>query len=470
MKRVGLTLLIFLGMAAVFFWTVRESWEKTPVSTDPVNRSAMAENVGDEIEAVQRLTVAADTLESIGFDLYVQDPAQDGGMTVRLLDGAGETLRTVSCRYGELIRDGMNDFVFAEPLTGYHGKDAILKIHTDGGIWIGYGSTVSAGKMDVRVETEEGLRIGEQILDGTLVMRQKGWRNLTAAARFWPAVGFLAGAFVLLVLVGALRQRRGHVSLMARIRDTFRRYQYLLRQLVMRDFKVKYKASMLGVVWSFLNPLLMTLVYFVVFSNLFSNQENFVVYLMTGTVLFNYVSESTSLGLNAIVGNAGLITKVYMPKYIYPLSKVLSSAINLLISMIPLMVLMALNGLRFTKALLLIPVLILLLILFCAGLSLLLSAFMVFFRDTQFLWSVLILMWNFLSPVFYPESIIPLAYRHIYRMNPLYQFMSFLRSITIGGTAPGPECFGICLLSAAVSMGIGLIVFRKLQRKFAIYL
>ena len=244
----------------------------------------------------------------------------------------------------------------------------------------------------------------------------------------------------------------------------------LLKQLVLRDFKVKYKASLLGVFWSFLNPLLMTLVYYVVFSNLFNTEENFVVYLMSGTVLFNYVSESTSLGLSAIVGNAGLITKVYMPKYIYPISKVLSSAINLLIAMIPMMVLMALNHLPFTKGLLLIPVLVFMLILFCTGLSLILSALMVFFRDTQFLWSVIILMWNFLSPVFYPESIIPATFIATYRMNPLYQYMTFLRNIVLYGTVPGPACFGFCAAAAVISLALGLLIFRSLQNKFAVYL
>ena len=194
------------------------------------------------------------------------------------------------------------------------------------------------------------------------------------------------------------------------------------------------------------------------------------VYLMCGTILFSYVSESTPLGLNSIVGNADLITKVYIPKYIFPLSKALSSAINLLISMIPLMVLMMLDHLQFSKALVLIPVLVVLLILFCAGLSLVLSSLMVFFRDTQFLWSVIILMWNFLSPVFYPESIIPASILDIYRMNPLYQYMSFLRNIALNGKAPGPQCFAYCSLAALISISVGLLVFRKLQNRFALYL
>lgn len=468
-KRILLPLIVLFAVAAVFFWVIRESWESAAVKTDAVSRSGMAENIGGETEASQRMTVAADTLKGILLDLYVQDPSVEGNVVVSLLDGS-EALCSAEKAYSSLIRDGMNEFLFAEPLTNRKGTAVELHIRTDGGIWFGYGNTVSAGKLEIAAQTESNLRVGNEEINGSLVMNQTGANHLKAAERFWPAVLILAVLWIAAVLIGTAGRCRDSHGLVWKTREVVRRYRYLLKQLVMRDFKVKYKASLLGVVWSFLNPLLMTLVYFLVFSNLFANQEHFVVYLMTGTVLFNFVSEASSLGLSAIVGNVGLITKVYVPKYIYPVSRVLSSSINLLISMIPLLFLMMLNQLPFTKAVLLIPVLVFLLVVFCAGLSLMLSALMVFFRDMQFLWSVLILMWNFLSPVFYPESIIPVSFRGIYRVNPLYQFMSFMRSITLNGAAPGPDCFGFCLLASLVSLMLGCLVFRKLQPKFAIYL
>ncbi|MBR3333849.1 MAG: ABC transporter permease [Clostridia bacterium] len=468
-KGIVLPLLILFVFAAVLFWVVHESWESAAVSTDAVTRSGMTETVGGEAEAVQRITVAADVLKGIRLDLYVQDPAKEGTVCISLLDGT-EVLCTGQKAYAELVRDGMNEFLFAVPLTGRKGSSAELHIRTDGGIWFGYGNTVSAGKMEIAAQTESNLYAGNEEINGSLVMSQSGADHLTATSKYWPAVLILAAAWIVIFAVGERVRRRGTNGLIWKIQEVARRYRYLLKQLIMRDFKVKYKASMLGVLWSFLNPLLMTLVYFLVFSNLFTNQEHFVVYLMTGTVLFNYVSEATSLGLGAIVGNVGLITKVYVPKYIYPVSRVLSSSINLLISMIPLLFLMVLNRLPFTKAILLIPVLVALLVVFCTGLSLILSALMVFFRDMQFLWSVLILMWNFLSPVFYPESIIPASFRGIYRMNPLYQYMSFMRSITLNGAAPGPDCFRFCLLASLISLILGCLVFRKLQPKFAIYL
>lgn len=469
-KRYILPLLIFLAAAAVFFWIVRESWTWSALRSEPVNRAELAENVGGETEATQRITVLADQFQGIDLDLYVENPEQTGIISVVFQNEAGEQIGRIEKGYDTLVQDGMNEFLLEEPLTDLNGKTVILHIHTDGGIRLGYGKSVSAGKLEVEVETPELLLIGDEAMDGSLRLKQIGRVRLTAAERFWPVVFILCGIIIFVMICTSVNRKKGKTGLLQKTEEFIRRYRYLLKQLVLRDFKIKYKASVLGVFWSFLNPLLMTLVYHLVFSNLFSSQENFVVYLMTGTVLFNYVSESTTLGLNAIVGNAGLITKVYIPKFIYPLSKVLSSAINLVISMIPMMVLMLLTHLPFTKGLLLLPILVFLLILFCTGLSCILSTCMVFFRDTQFLWSVLLLMWNFLSPVFYPESIIPSSIIGIYRMNPLYQYMNFMRSIVLYGTAPDPGCFGYCLAASLISLGIGLLVFRKHQNKFATYL
>ena len=125
-----------------------------------------------------------------------------------------------------------------------------------------------------------------------------------------------------------------------------RKYRFLIRQLVSRDFKSKYKRSVFGVLWSFLNPLLTMFVQYIVFSNLFRfDIPYYPVYLLCGIIMFNYFSEACGMTLGSIVGNASLITKVYMPKYIYPLTRVLSSFVNLLISMVPLFIVTFASGL-----------------------------------------------------------------------------------------------------------------------------
>ena len=194
------------------------------------------------------------------------------------------------------------------------------------------------------------------------------------------------------------------------------------------------------------------------------------VYLITGIVIYNYFGDSTTLGMQAIIGNAGLINKVYLPKYIYPLSKTISSAVNLAISLIVLLLVMLFSGAPFTKALLLLPFVVAFLIMLTTGVSLILSSMTVFFRDTQFLWGILITIINFMTPIFYPESIIPEVFRTIYHINPLYQIVYFMRCITIGGISPTPVTYLYCILVSAIPLALGLWIFRKQQDKFVLYL
>ena len=304
-----------------------------------------------------------------------------------------------------------------------------------------------------------------------MVMVGRGRNRLGLSWLAWVLAGlcYLASLFVLIRTEESEKTQKNDIFFM--FTEVRKRYSFLLKQLIHRDFKTKYQASVLGVFWSFLNPLLSMTVYLIVFSLIFrSNIEYFPAYLLTGIVLFNYFSESTSQGLNSIVVNRALITKVYMPKMIYPLAKVLSSAVNLLISFIPMFIVMLVTGVPFHKSLLLLPLVVIFLVSFCLGMTLILSTLNVFFRDTQFLWGVLITVWNFLTPIFYPETIIPAAFRTVYHMNPLYQIVYFMRCITVGGVSPTPLTYLYCCLAAFIPLAIGLYVFRKQQDRFVIYL
>ena len=178
-------------------------------------------------------------------------------------------------------------------------------------------------------------------------------------------------------------RRKSPLLLMTLI--AIRKYRFLIRQLVSRDFKSKYKRSVFVVLWSFLNPLLTMFVQYIVFSNLFRlDIPYYPVYLLCGIVMFNYFSEACGMTLGSIVGNANLITKVYMPKYIYPLTRVLSSFVNLLISMVPLFIVTFASGLYPTKAYLLMPFVLISLMIFCLGFGMLLEAAMVLFGTYNF--------------------------------------------------------------------------------------
>ena len=253
--------------------------------------------------------------------------------------------------------------------------------------------------------------------------------------------------------------------------QVFKKYKFLIKQLVNRDFKTKYKRSVLGVFWSFLNPLLTMSVQYVVFSNLFRfDIEHYPVYLLTGILMFNYFNEASSLTLMSIMNNGALIKKVYVPKFIYPLTRVLSSFINLLISMIPLILVVLVSGImpKFSFLLVIYPMICI--GIFCLGLGMLLATSMVFFQDTQFLWNVLSMIWMYLTPIFYPASILPAKVAWILKLNPLYYFIDFMRTCIISGTSPSLNMYIACLVCAFLMLGIGVWVFKKNEDKFILYL
>jgi len=172
----------------------------------------------------------------------------------------------------------------------------------------------------------------------------------------------------------------------------------------------------------------------------------------------------------SIVGNASLITKVYVPKYIYPVSKVLSTAINLLLSMIPLLIVVLVTGAPVTKAYLLIPFVVVCVIIFCIGMSFLLSSAMVFFRDTQFLWGVVTILWMYATPLFYPETIIPRHFRLILVWNPMYHYVSFLRAIMLNGISPYLYEYVYCIGFSLAALLCGIAVYKKTEDKFILYI
>ena len=176
------------------------------------------------------------------------------------------------------------------------------------------------------------------------------------------------------------------------------------------------------------------------------------------------------MGMSSITSNAALIKKVYVPKYIFPVSRVLSSLINLGTSMIPLLAVMLLTGTWPKLSILLLVFDILCLIVFVMGMSLLLSTCMTFFQDTQFLWGVVSMIWMYLTPIFYMDTIIPEKFLGVYHMNPMYQYINFARTCIIEGVSPSPISYLWCILAALVAFIAGTAVFRKNQDRFVMYL
>lgn len=246
-----------------------------------------------------------------------------------------------------------------------------------------------------------------------------------------------------------------------------KKYKFLINQLVLRDFKTKYKRSFLGVLWSLLNPLLTMVVQYMIFSTLFRfDLPHYQVYLLSGIVMFNFFSEATNQAIISITGNASLITKVYIPKYVFPVTKVLSACINLVFSLIALYVIIILSGVKITWLHIFIPFALINMLIFTIGFSLILSSLMVFFRDMQFLYGVAIMLWNYITPIFYPESIIGPKFQWVLQLNPMYHFIRYLRNIILDNSMPTLKAHIICIIFSVGTLIIGSILFKKTENKF----
>lgn len=251
------------------------------------------------------------------------------------------------------------------------------------------------------------------------------------------------------------------------------KYKPLLKELVVRDLKVKYRRSFLGYLWSLLNPLLMMAVMTVVFSFMFrSNIENFPLYLICGNTLWGFFSESTTMAMNSVLGNGALIKKVYIPKFIFPVSRVLSSFVTMSFSLVAILIVMVVTGTPFRLPLLLFPIPMFLLLVFCTGIGMVLSALAVYFRDIMHLYGVITMAWMYATPIFYPldPEVLPMQIIPVIKMNPMYHYINFFREIVIYGNVPGVFTWAACIVSALFSLGIGLVIFRKMQKNFILYL
>lgn len=247
----------------------------------------------------------------------------------------------------------------------------------------------------------------------------------------------------------------------------FKKFQPLLQELVARDIKIKYRRSVLGVLWTLLNPLCMMIVLSVVFSNLFKfDVENFPLYLLSGQVVFTFFSDSTTSSMTAIINNASLIKKIYVPKYLFVLSRVFSSFINLMASFTALLLVMVATRAELHWTVLFVPVPMLLLVGFCLGIGLILSAITVKFRDIMHLYSVFVTALMYLTPVIYPMSILPEWLYPIVRLNPITNILLMFRDVMLNNKGLDIVSLIVAIIEILIVLLIGLRVFYKSQDEF----
>ena len=209
-----------------------------------------------------------------------------------------------------------------------------------------------------------------------------------------------------------------------------------------------------------------------VFSNMFKfsmPDVNYLVYLMSGLIIFNYYSEASNLAMSSVVGNFSLINKVYIPKYIFPLSKCIFVGINFLLTLIPLYAIILLTGTGINIHHLLLPYAFLCLFLFTVGMGFILATISVFLRDMFYIYGVMITLWMYMTPIMYDFAMIPAKLQFIFKLNPLYWFIYFTRDVILYNQVPSLNVWLYCGLFAIGFLLVGIFVFKKYQDKFIYY-
>lgn len=267
-------------------------------------------------------------------------------------------------------------------------------------------------------------------------------------------------------------------SVIARLRELIR-YRDLIRNLVVGEVKTRYKNSVLGFVWSLLNPLAMMLVFTVVFGVLWPNEqvENFPIFLLCGLLPWNFFAASVISSLNSVVSNGNLIKKVYFPREVLPIAAVLAQLVNFLLALVVLFAALIIFRSHFSPWLWTLPLIILIQTCFSLGIGLVLSTLQVFYRDTQLVMEVVMLAWFFLTPVFYRAEQLPATYsiggfenlpvqRILYILNPMASLINVYRDLLYFGYRTDIDFFTRTALTALLALGVGYWFFTRYSDRF----
>ncbi len=473
-KGCTITIIVYLFLVVTFFFICGDQLHFRNDVTDMLSPFATLGEITSETIVEQEMKLDGDTLTGISLMGSTYGRTNTGTLLVEILEGT-QLLKSVAIDIAAMADNVSLSIPIQLPVpsTNHITLRITAPDSTPGNaVTLYYGHSRSAARAQIKVALGEDLvRVNGTPLDGALCFSLSTQTKLLFGSYYWYLSGAVFVVLCLYCLFLVKKNAQGKPSQLLKMIIAFSRYRFLMKQLISRDFKTKYKRSVLGILWSFLNPLLSMSVQYIVFSTLFrSNIPNFALYLLIGTVCFSYFSESSSMTLQSIVLNASLITKVYVPKYIYPVTRVMSSTINFLLSMIPLFLVVLITRTPIRLSFLLLPFGVICLVALCLGVGMILASSMVFFRDTQFLWGVVSTLWMYATPIFYPETIIPAKFLPLFKCNPLYHIIRFIRIILMEGISPEPKAYALMLVASFVPLALGLWIFKKTQDTFIFYL
>lgn len=424
-------------------------------------------NLVNNVSVVQKFITHADFIDGLVLRFATfNNTLRDGNIVISLQDEKSNVLYEKEIPVTDLKDNEDLQINFESKISVLRGSTLSLEIkeidNTDGNtatLWMG--AKQEACK----------LYINSEETDGTLYFIPLSIRDGHYTRNFCIAFGI----FEILFIVICLRQRKkdesGIRTGLNECVHIFKNYRFLLSQLIGRDFAVKYRRSYLGIIWVILNPLLTMIVLSAVFAFIFRfNIANFPVYLILGQVIFNFYSEATQISTTTITGSGQMIKKIYIPKYIFPLSKTMFSFFNFVLSFIPVLLVVLYYKIPITPNILYLPLLLVFYFCFVLGISFILSAMQVFMRDTQYLYGIFLTLLGYTTPIFYSvDSMSPLLQR-IMLLNPLYHYMTVLRTILLYGMAPTVQEMSVCIFLGVLFLGIGLSYFFKRQKKFILYI
>lgn len=247
--------------------------------------------------------------------------------------------------------------------------------------------------------------------------------------------------------------------------------RFLFEELVKRDFTKKYKRTVLGMIWSILGPLMTLGVMAIVFAQFFGrNMEHYVIYMFCGNLLFGYFKEATNGGMTALQDNASIFSKVNVPKYMFVLSKSVSATINFGINLCVLFIFCLFDGVAFTWKFFLLLYPICCLVVFNLGMSLILSAGYMMFKDLRYLYDVFTLLLMYVSAIFYSIDAYPMKKQYCFYLNPVYVYIRYFRKIILEGTIPKWTFHLLAAGYAIAALLIGAVIYKKQNYKFLYYI
>ncbi len=249
------------------------------------------------------------------------------------------------------------------------------------------------------------------------------------------------------------------------------RYKELLRNLISRDIKKRYKRSTLGFLWVMLDPLLIMLVFYIIFAGIFGRAVgNYTAYVISGITMWQLFAQGTKVASTAFISNRSLINKLYLPKSIFPVSVVASSLVHFVFSLVPLFVIIIISGTALSYDVIFLPFVVFLIFMFSLGISLAISTLAVFYQDVIYIYNVMLLAWMYLSAIFYPVSILPDKYQVLMSFNPVYHYISLFRACLYDAAMPKTEHIIWGTVFALVSFLIGWGIYHKNKDRIIFYL